>query len=214
MFAFKRKTVLIVISLLLATGLTFLQYRYFKSIAESDRKIQVVVAAADIEAGEDITERIGLKTIPQSAYVKDMYLPSEKVTGYAKVDISAGSYILKNMVSAEKVPVVEEGMRRVTIGVNLTSSLAGKIRPGDVVDVGWVPKDQEKDTVSKIIAEKVQIYAVVNKMGEDTTKKGDKKNQYEKDMLIPAAVTLIVTPEQAVAIKDYEARGSLFLMGY
>ncbi|MCG0275642.1 MAG: Flp pilus assembly protein CpaB [Thermosediminibacteraceae bacterium] len=214
MFAFKRKTVLIVISLLLATGLTFLQYRYFKSMAESDRKIQVVVAAADIEAGEDITGRIGLKTIPQSAYVKDMYLPSEKVTGYAKVDISAGSYILKNMVSAEKVPVVEEGMRRVTIGVNLTSSLAGKIRPGDVVDVGWVPKDQEKDTVSKIIAEKVQIYAVVNKMGEDTTKKGDKKNQYEKDMLIPAAVTLIVTPEQAVAIKDYEARGSLFLMGY
>lgn len=214
MFAFKRKTVLIVISLLLATGLTFLQYRYFKSMAESDRKIQVVVAAADIEAGEDITGRIGLKTIPQSAYVKDMYLPSEKVTGYAKVDISAGSYILKNMVSAEKVPVVEEGMRRVTIGVNLTSSLAGKIRPGDVVDVGWVPKDQEKDTVSKIMAEKVQIYAVVNKMGEDTTKKGDKKNQYEKDMLIPAAVTLIVTPEQAVAIKDYEARGSLFLMGY
>jgi len=212
MFAFKRKTVLIVISLLLATGLTFLQYRYFKSMAESDRKIQVVVAAADIEAGEDITGRIGLKTIPQSAYVKDMYLPSEKVTGYAKVDISAGSYILKNMVSAEKVPVVQEGMRRVTIGVNLTSSLAGKIRPGDVVDVGWVPKDQKE--VSKIIAEKVVIFDVVNKMGEDTTKKDEKKNQYEKESKIPAVVTIIVTPEQAVAIKDYEARGSLFLMGY
>jgi pilus assembly protein CpaB len=212
MFAFKRKTVLIVISLLLATGLTFLQYRYFKSMAESDRKIQVVVAAADIEAGEDITGRIGLKTIPQSAYVKDMYLPSEKVTGYAKVDISAGSYILKNMVSAGKVPVVEEGMRRITISVNLTSSLAGKIRPGDVVDVGWVPKDQKE--VSKIIAEKVVIFDVVNKMGEDTTKKDEKKNQYEKDSKIPAVVTIIVTPEQAVAIKDYESKGSLFLIGY
>ncbi|TYP56823.1 Flp pilus assembly protein CpaB [Thermosediminibacter litoriperuensis] len=212
MFAFKRKTVLIVISLLLATGLTFLQYRYFKSMAESDKKIQVVVAGADIEAGEDITGRIGLKTIPQSAYVKDMYLPNEKVTGYAKVDISAGSYILKNMVSAEKVPVVEEGMRRITISVNLTSSLAGKIRPGHVVDVGWVPKDQKE--ASKIIAEKVVIFDVVNKMGEDTTKKDEKKSQYEKESKIPAVVTIIVTPEQAVAIKDYEARGSLFLMGY
>ncbi|ADL07194.1 Flp pilus assembly protein CpaB [Thermosediminibacter oceani] len=214
MFAFKRKTVLIVISLLLATGLTFLQYRYFKSMAESDRKIQVVVAAADIEAGEDITGRIGLKTIPQSAYVKGMYLPNEKVSGYAKVNISAGSYILKEMVSTEKVPVVENGMRRVTIGVNLTSSLAGKIRPGDVVDVGWVPKEQEKGAGSKVIAQKVQIYDVVNKMGEDTTKKGDKKNQYEKDMLIPSAVTLIVTPEQAVMIKYHEVIGSLFLVGY
>ncbi|MCF6095632.1 RcpC/CpaB family pilus assembly protein [Thermovorax subterraneus] len=138
----------------------------------------------------------------------------EKVSGYAKVDISAGSYILKNMVFTEKVPVIEEGMRRITISVNLTSSLAGKIKPGDIVDVGWVSKDQEKDAVSKIIAEKVQIYDVVNKMGEETTKKGEKKNQYEKDMFIPAAVTLIVTPDQAVIIKYHEVLGSLFLIGY
>lgn len=214
MVLFRKKTTLIVISLILAAGLSFLQYRYFKNMAESDRKIQVVAAAADIEAGEDVTGKMGLKTIPQSAYVKDMYLPSEKVAGYAKVDISAGTYILKGMVSAEKVPVVEDGMRRITIGVNLTSSLAGKIRPGDIVDVGWVPKEQEKGAGSRVIAQKVQIYDVVNKMGEDTTKKGDKKNQYEKDMLIPAAVTLIVPPEQAVAIKDYESKGSLFLIGY
>ncbi|MDN5332125.1 MAG: pilus assembly protein CpaB [Tepidanaerobacteraceae bacterium] len=212
MFSFRRKTTLIAISLILAAGLSFLQYRYFKSLAESDRKIQVIVATSDIEAGESVEAKLGLKTIPHSAYVKEMYLPSEKVTGYAKVDISAGSYILKNMVSAEKVPVVEEGMRRVTIGVNLTSSLAGKIRPGDVVDVGWVPKDQKE--ASKIIAEKVVIFDVVNKMGEDTTKKEEKKNQYEKESKIPAVVTIIVTPEQAVAIKDYETRGSLFLMGY
>lgn len=212
MILFRKKTTLIVISLILAAGLSFLQYRYFKNMAESDKKIQVIVAASDIKAGETVEGKLSLKTITQSAYIEGMYLQNEKVTGYAKVDISAGTYILKGMVSAEKVPVVEDGMRRVTIGVNLTSSLAGKIRPGDIVDVGWVPKDQKE--ASKIITEKVIIFDVVNKIGEDTTKKGDKKNQYEKDMLIPAAVTLIVTPEQAVAIKDYEARGSLFLMGY
>lgn len=214
MILFRKKTTLIVISLILAAGLSFLQYRYFKNMAESDKKIQIIVAASDIKAGETVEGKLSLKTIPQSAYIEGMYLQNEKVTGYAKVNISAGSYILEEMVSTEKVPVVENGMRRVTISVNLTSSLAGKIRPGDVVDVGWVSKEQEKGAVSKVIAQKVQIYDVVNKMGEDTTKKGDKKNQYENDMLIPAAVTLIVTPEQAVIIKQHEILGNLFLIGY
>lgn len=46
------------------------------------------------------------------------------------------------MVSADKVPVVDSGMRRANISVNLTSYLAGKIGPGDVVEVGWLPKEQ------------------------------------------------------------------------
>jgi len=208
----RRKMILIALSLVLAAGLSFLQYQYFKKMTESDKKIEVVAAASDIKAGEKIDSKLGIKVIPQSAYVKDMYLVSEKPAGYAKVDIPAGSYILKSLVSQEKVPVLEEGMRRVTINVNLTSSLSGKIRPGDVVDVGWVPKDEGKEA-AKVIAEKVQIYDVVNKSGEDI-KKADKNNQYDKESLIPAAVTLIVTPEQAVAIKEYEAKGSLFLLGY
>lgn len=209
----KKKAILIALSLILAGGLSFFQYQYFKSMAESDKKIQVFAAISDIKAGEKVDTRLGIKVIPQSAYVKEMYLANEKVTGYAKVDISAGSYVLKSMVSQEEVPVLKDGMRRVTIGVNLTSSLAGKIKPGDVVDIGWVPKDEAKDGASKVIAEKVQIYDVVNKSGEDV-RKADKNNQYDKESLIPAAVTLIVTPEQAVAIKEYEAKGSLFLLGY
>lgn len=209
----KKKAILIALSLILAGGLSFFQYQYFKSMAESDKKIQVIVAASDIKAGEKVDTKLGIKVIPQSAYVKEMYLANEKAIGYAKVDISAGSYVLKSMVSHEEVPVLKEDMRRVTIGVNLTSSLAGKIKPGDFVDIGWVPKDEAKDGASKIVAEKVQIYDVVNKSGEDV-RKADKNNQYDKESLIPAAVTLIVTPEQAVAIKECEAKGSLFLLGY
>ncbi|MDI3519753.1 MAG: pilus assembly protein CpaB [Caldanaerobacter sp.] len=209
----KKKAILIALSLILAGGLSFFQYQYFKGMAESDKKIQVIAAVSDIKAGEKINTKLGIKEIPQSAYVKEMYLANEKAIGYAKVDISAGSYVLKSMVSHEEVPVLKEDMRRVTIGVNLTSSLAGKIKPGDFVDIGWVPKDEAKDGASKIVAEKVQIYDVVNKSGEDV-RKADKNNQYDKESLIPAAVTLIVTPEQAVAIKEYEAKGSLFLLGY
>jgi len=209
----KKKAILILLSLILAGGLSFFQYQYFEKMAAGDKKIQVLAAVSDIKDGEKIDTKIGIKEIPQSAYVKEMYLANEKANGYAKVDIATGSYVLKSMVSHEEIPVLKEDMRRVTIGVNLTSSLAGKIKPGDFVDIGWVPKDEAKDGVSKIVVEKVQIYDVVNKLGEDV-KKDDKNNQYDKESLIPTAVTLIVTPEQAVAIKEYENKGSLFLIGY
>lgn len=212
MYLFRRKAILIAISMIIAAGLSFLQYRYFKSVNESDRKIQVAVAASDIKVGESIENKISLKVIPQSAYTESMYLANDKVSGYAKVDIKAGSFLLKEMVSQSKVPVVEPGMRRVTINVNLTSSLAGRIRPGDEVDIGWIPK--EDGATSKIIAQKVLVFEVVNKSGEQLPKNEQPKNQYEKEAEVPAAVTLVTTPEQAVEIKECEANGSLFLLGY
>jgi len=213
MVLFKKRILLILISLVLAAVLSFLQYQYFHKMTEGDKKIQVIAAFSDIKTGEKIDSKLGIKLIPQSAYVKDMYLLSEKPSGYAKVDIAEGSYVMKSMVSKDNVPVLKEGMRRVMISVNLASSLAGKIKPGDWVDVGWVPKSDEKGGSGSVIASKVEIFDIVNKSGEDI-KKADKNNQYDTDSLLPAAVTLIVTPEQAVAIKEYEAKGSLFLMGY
>jgi len=202
------------LSIVLAGAISLVQYMYFKGIAESDRKIQVIAAETDIKSGERIDESTTTKVIPQSAYVKDMYLQGEKVSGYAKVDISEGSYILKNMVSRYRTPVVKKGMRRVTISVNLASSLAGKIKPGDYVDVGFVAKGQGEQE-AKIIAQRVQVYEVVNKTGEQIGQKKDKKeNQYNSESRIPAAVTLIVTPEQAVNLKRSEIKGSLFLLGY
>nr|PZN02840.1 MAG: Flp pilus assembly protein CpaB [Bacillota bacterium] len=217
MYLFRRKAILIAISMIIAAGLSFLQYRYFKSVNESDRKIQVAVAASDIKVGESIENKISLKVIPQSAYTESMYLANDKVSGYAKVDIKAGSFLLKEMVSQSKVPVVEPGMRRVTINVNLTSSLAGRIRPGDEVDIGWIPKEDgatSAGTSAKIIAQKVLVFEVVNKSGEQLPKNEQPKNQYEKEAEVPAAVTLVTTPEQAVEIKECEANGSLFLLGY
>ncbi|WP_422445312.1 Flp pilus assembly protein CpaB [Thermoanaerobacterium sp. DL9XJH110] len=213
----RRRIVLLTVSLILAAGITFFEYTYFSSMAKKEQTVRVVVAGSNISAGSRIDGMESVKDIPASAYVKDMLRADRPVSGFAKVDISQGSYILRSMISESKVPVVKDGMRRVTIGVNLVSALAGRIKAGDYVDVGYIPGKETKEGSGQpaVIASGVQIYNIVNKNAADTDRpKGEKDNQYDNDSVIPAAVTLIVTPEQAVTIKDLESRGSLFLMGY
>jgi pilus assembly protein CpaB len=215
MFFRRRKTLLILTSLILATLITGVQYIYFKRLSEPEPTVRVLTAARDIPAGMRIDGRLSEKSIPRSAFQPNMVQAGTSVSGYALVDIPAGSYLLENMISGSPVPVVEGNMRRVSISVSLSSALAGRIRPGDRVDIGWVPKDAGKGGDSVIIAEKVQIYGVFNRMGEDAYASADaKRNMYEKEVAVPAVVTLIVTPEQAVRLKQCEALGSLFLLGY
>ncbi|WP_213974960.1 Flp pilus assembly protein CpaB [Tepidanaerobacter acetatoxydans] len=217
MFFKKKKLILIILSLLLAAGITFAEYTYFSGMAKKEPTVKVVVANANIPAGAKIDGMGAEKAIPESIYVKDMISTDKPVSGFAKVDISKGTYILQSMVSGTQVPVIRNGMRRVTIGVDLVAALAGRIKAGDFVDVGYIPKKEAEERggdPSAVIAKSVQIYNIVNKSAADTDKKSDKDNQYDSDSIIPAAVTIIVTPEQAVKIKDMENRGSLFLLGY
>lgn len=117
---------------------------------------------------------------------------------------------MKEMVSEFKPPIVKDGMRRVSISVNLASALAGKIKPGDYVDVGFVSKDEAGG--KEIAVPKVQIYDVVNSKGSDTQKTDEKNsNKYDSESIIPSVITLLATPEQAVHIKELEVRRSLFL---
>jgi pilus assembly protein CpaB len=215
MFFKRRKTVLIFASLILAALITGGQYVYFKKMSEPEPTVRVLTASRDIPAGMRIDGRLSEKSIPRSAFLPNMLQAGASVSGYALVDIPAGTYLLESMISGSPVPVIEGNMRRVSISVSLSSALAGKIRPGDRVDIGWVPKDAGKGKDSLIIAEKVQISGVFNRVGEDVYTSTDaKRNIYEKETAVPAVITLIATPEQAVIIKQCEALGSLFLLGY
>lgn len=212
----RRRIILLIVSLILAAGITFFEYTYFSSMAKKEQTVQVVVAGSNIPAGARIDGMGSVKDIPASAYVNDMLRADRPVSGFAKVDIFKGSYILRSMIQESKAPIIKDGMRRVTIGVNLVSALAGRIKSGDFVDIGYIPKKEtEGSGMPSIIASNIQVYNIVNNKAEDTDKsKSDKENQYDKESVIPAAVTLIVTPEQGILIKEMENKGSLFLMGF
>lgn len=205
MFYNRKKTIFFIVSLILAIGITGFQYFYFQK--DKDSAVEVYVAGTDFKEGEKIGN-IKTKSIPKSAFVQSMIEVENEIKGYSNCNINKGSYILREMVEDYKPPVVKKGMRRISITVNLASAIAGKIKPGDFIDVGVVSKDEK----GRIVVTNIQIYDVVNSKGSSI--ENTKKNEYDSDSSIPYVVTLLTTPEQAINIKDMEDKGNLFLMGY
>lgn len=218
MFKFnKNKIILLILSIAIAGSITFLQYNYFLGKQKTET-VQVVIASKKIAAGDKIRDdTIASKEIPVSAFANSMIRYGAKFDNiYTKTDVEQGSYLLKNMLSVQEVPIVEEGMRKVTVNANMTMALAGRIKSGDYVDIGYIPdENQGQKEQAQIIERKIQIYNIVNSKAVNIEKIEESSgNQYDNSEKIPAAITIIVAPEQAVKIKDCEARGSLFLLGY
>lgn len=210
----KKRIFLIVFCLLLAAGLTYGQYAYLTSLNKPEERVAVLVAKEAIAAGESVQGKLEFKSIPVSALAPGMATTVGEQPLYAKVDISPGTYVTNDMVSVVKAPVVTGENRRVTIAVNITSALAGRINPGDVVDIGFIPSDQDAGQ-PEVIAVAVPILEVLNERGEPIASGNKKVNQYDTTAKIPAVATLVVdSPEQGVMIKEKEARGRLFFMGY
>ncbi len=219
----KSKILILILCLIIAGAITYWQYSYFASKAEVKTAV-VVVAARNIAEGTKISKDMAaLKEIPVTDITKNMILKGQDIENlYAKIDISEGTYLSKDMLSDRAVPIIAENMRRVTIKADMIMSIAGSVKAGDFVDIGLVreidDESQKKTTgafKTEIIAEKVQIYSVVNNAGVDIDKiSSENSNEYDAKEKIPSAITFIVTPEQAVLLKDSEAEGSLFLIGY
>jgi pilus assembly protein CpaB len=219
----KTKILLLILCLIIAGGITYWQYNYFSSQNEV-KTAKVIMAAKSIKEGSKLKEdMLTLKEIPISDITKNMILKVQDVENmYAKIDINEGTYLSKEMLSNRVVPIITEDMRRVTIKADMIMSLAGKVKAGDYVDIGLIKgigegdqKNEEGAFITEIIAEKVQIYSVVNSDGSDIDKiEPESSNEYDVKQKIPSAITFVVTPEQALLLKDSEAEGNLFLIGY
>jgi len=214
------KAIILILCLIIAGGITYWQYSYFSSQGKTETA-KVIVAAKNIKEGSKINlDMLTLKDAPVSNITKNMVFQEEDFeNAYAKIDINEGTYLTKEMISQQPVPIIEDGMRRVTIRADMIMSLAGEIRAGDFVDIGLIKETKEKATEgafkTEIIAEKVQIYSITNSEGANIEKLNSKSsNEYDTKQKIPAAITFVVTPDQAVLLKDSEAEGSIFLIGY
>ncbi len=214
----KIKIILAIISIAVACGVTFIQYNYIAS-REKVEMIRVATVTESVKAGCKVkNDVIAIKEIPASAFVNDMIKCDKDFKFddvYAKIDISSGNYLLKTMVSTCEVPVIKEGMRKVAISANMTMALAGKVRSGDYVDIGYVPNKDDSIEKAQIIEKNIQICDIINNKALDIGKvEGSLNNQYDANERIPASITLIVTPEQAIRVKEFESKGSIFLLGY
>ena len=191
--------VCIVLALLITFGVAPLVNRF------TDQKVDIVRLKADVQRGQIITAdhlevvNVGSYNLPNNV-IKD----GKAVVGkYAATDLYAGDYLFDsklstNNKSAEDVLLGLDG-KKVAISVNISDFAAGlsdKLENGDIVSV--IIYDKENDISYTPAA--LQYVKVIT----TTTSDG-----IDKDEIVEggkaATVTLLVTPEQAELLANYNS---------
>ncbi|MCB1460105.1 MAG: Flp pilus assembly protein CpaB [Nitratireductor sp.] len=188
---------------------------------ESERNMQsvemstVVVASAQLRFGEKLTEE-KLKEVPW---------PKEAVPegGFHKIadvikdgerkaikTIEAGEPLLAVKLTGENgraglAGIIADGMRAVTIPVDMVNGVGGFVMPGDRVDIVLTKKDREDgEQVAKIIMENVKVLSI----DQDADTRGDAPK-------VAKSVTLETDANgaQKLALANSVGRISLLLRG-
>lgn len=175
----------------------------------------VVVAAASLRFGEKITA----DKLKEVAWPKDA-LPAGAFSKIVELTGSGDRKAIKSMEPGEPVLVVKltgangraglagiiaEGMRAVTIPVDMVNGVGGFVMPGDRVDIVLTRRDREEgDQTAKILMENVKVLSI------------DQQADSRADQPIVAkSVTLEIDAEgaQKLALATSLGRLSLLLRG-
>jgi len=157
----------------------------------------VVVAAANLEIGADITKE-DVKTIdwPANAVPAGAFGTIDEVTGRGLIaSVIQNEPILPMKLASKEAgaglpPAIPPGLRALSVRVNEVIGVAGYVLPGTRVDVVTTlsPTDKKQDTTSKVILTNVQVLAAGTKIERDS--------QSGKPVQVNV-VTLLVNPYEA-----------------
>ena len=211
-----RMRIFIVLVLAIAAGTVFAYgtYNYVQKIPPKSVTIpttKVVVAAGDLDVGDEITEH-SVHTIewPSTSAPKNAITDQNEVIGRGLVMPMIENEPFLELKLAPKdagaglPPAIPPGLRAVSVKVNEVIGVAGYVLPGTHVDVVATvsPTQQSTDITSKVILTNVQVLAAGTKI-----ERGEKDN---KPMPV-SVVTLLVDPEQAERLTLASTEGKIQL---
>jgi pilus assembly protein CpaB len=206
----KNRTVLglicVVLSLIVCFGLTPL----FNGAVQS--QAEIVRLVRDVRQGEVITpDMVAIVKVGGYNLPAGVLRQKENAVGkYARYDMCAGDYILPGKLSDTPIaafPYLHEldGSRE-AMSVTLKSfaaGLSGKLEAGDIISIIVSEAGDFRATAAPPELRYVQVLAVTDGKGNDTDSRNNDESQ------LPAAVTLLVVPAQALLLAEFESRGRL-----
>ncbi len=206
--------------------------RYFGAQIKSaeEPEIQILAAARDLAAGEQIAEdAVVVVPYPARAVTGDMARPQDRVVLVdlpLRVAVRKGNPILRSYVSGAPIDarlsmLLQEGDRAITIAVDPVSGLAGHLRPNDRVDVLGTFQVPSADPARALRTRTLLVNVPVLAVGERTgTSFADQRlpglallSSQTRSRAQATTVTLRVTPEQGeiLAFASESARLKLLL---
>jgi pilus assembly protein CpaB len=211
-----RIRVFIVLALAISAGgvFAFATYNYVQKLPAKTASIPtkpVVVAAADLEVGAEITrDDVRIIDWPASAAPTTAISDPKEVIGRGLIMpmIQNEPFLNLKLASAEAgtglPPAIPPGLRAVSVKVNEVIGVAGYVLPGTRVDVVATvnPGTNQGDMTSKVILTNVQVLAAGTKIDRYT----------DKDKPVPVSVvTLLVDPEQSERLTLASTEGKIQL---
>ena len=209
----KNRTVLglicIVLSLIICFGLTPL----FNSAVQA--QVEIVRMVTDVKQGEIITADM-VTTVKVGGYnlPDNVIRERDNVVGkFARHDMQSGDYILSGKVSdfplAEFAYLHELDGTREAISITIKSfaaGLSGKLEAGDIVSIIASDVGDFRQTLAPPELRYVKVLAVTDGRGFD---KEYAEHSRDEDKDLPATVTLLVVPAQAIILAELEATGRI-----
>ncbi|WP_348622649.1 RcpC/CpaB family pilus assembly protein [Paenibacillus polymyxa] len=212
-----RALLIVILSILLGI---FAFWTNNKAVTQRVQTEKIWVAASDILPNSPITEAnvvqkaMIVKEIPTDA-VKDKDSLDWKDSFSSQYGFKAGDPLRSSYItSAEKskmgTPVgLKDGRVEVGVKTDLAASAGNEVRPGTIVQVkAFISNGVEGRGLTKADSdlEKILVKKVVNSEGlppDGTAERGS---------IIPAVVTLEVTPEQGARLMSYQETGKVYLL--
>jgi pilus assembly protein CpaB len=208
--------VFIVFALAVSVGGAFAlaTYNYVQKVPAKTVTIPtkpVVVAAADIDVGAEITrDDVRMIDWPANAVPAGSFSDPKEVVGRGLVlPVIQNEPILPMKLASKEAgaglpPAIPPGLRAVSVRVNEVIGVAGYVLPGTRVDVVATvsPTDKQTDMTSKVILTNVQVVAAGTKIDRET----------DKNKPIPlSVVTLLVNPDEAERLTLAASEGKIQL---
>lgn len=172
------------------------------------------MAAVDIGATAEITKEM-LKEIetPETPLLgEDNFTSAEGLIGrVTAMPITMGSLVRKSLLAPEGTPpgltvLIKPGFRAVSVKIDEVTGVAYQLHPGvtvDVIAVMDVRRDRRKETISRILLQKVEVAAVGRTLSDDSESSGKAK--------VAKSVTLLVRDKDVPKLHLAQTRGRLTL---
>ncbi len=208
-----RTLMLLLISLVLASGAVFIANKLIKPKGEGETSqveyTTVIVAALDIPQWNTVDELdLTEKPWPKDAVTQDMFTDKAKAIGkIAIVNVYKDETLNAHRVVDPKGGNVfslgfPENMRAFTLRINDVSGVGGFLAPDNRVDVLGSKKlpGSNDQTVTETLIQDIKVLAVDQEASTDA-----------KKPVVVRSVTLEMTPQQAEAVFNAQQQGTIQL---
>jgi len=199
----RRGLLLLAVSALGLLGVFVLVAQYVAGVREEvDPKVQLLALARPVAENQEVTPDM-IKTVqmPVRWAPRTAMRSSDDLLGLvAGSDLTANSLIQKGMLVAP--PDLAPGQREVAVLVNAETGVAGKIGPGDLVDVvASYPPTERRAAQSRVVVPGARIVEVGQVRLQGAGNLREQQNE-EPGQVVP--ITFALTPEEVLVVNYAE----------